>query len=176
MSVTTDSPSPRPSVTPSGVSRRSGGGRGPRVRLGRAPLRLIACWRSGELDCQLAAGINPQTTTVLALHAERIIERRSRTRLANGLTRALRSARDTAPGFTAAVRPYAPELIAADSALAALHCCLRSPAPVNAQGVAILRALLTDAASPLYQPSEPGALINRLRTAAATLGPSDPPD
>jgi hypothetical protein len=38
--------------------------------------------------------------------------------------------------------------------------------------MAMLRWVLTDAASPLYLPDEPGALGSRLRAAAAALEPS----
>jgi hypothetical protein len=38
--------------------------------------------------------------------------------------------------------------------------------------VAMLQVLLTDAASPLYRPSEPGARAHVLRQAAAALGPA----
>jgi hypothetical protein len=169
MSATTDSPSARLPVSPSGVPRVRGARRAPGAGLDRVRLRLIACWRAGELDRLLAAGIDPQTTDVLALRAARITTRRNRARIADGLARALRSARDTTPGITAAMRPYGPELVEAGSVVAALDRCLRGPDSVNAQGVAILRTLLTEPASALYQPNERGALAKRLAAAAATL-------
>jgi hypothetical protein len=148
-------------------------------RLDRAYARLLALRHAGELDRQLRAGVDPQTSAALALRAERITGRRSRTSLANGLAGALSSAQHATPGLTSAVRPQAPELIAASSVLAGLDRRLRDPEPVNPQGVALMRELLTDAASTLYQPSKPGALVNRLRTVAATLEPpnhrTDPP-
>ena len=172
MSVTSSARSPRRSVTSPGIPRRSASGPALRGRLDRAHQRLIACWRGAELDRQLATGISPGTTGVLTLRAQRITRRRSRTSLAAGLARALRSAERTTPGLTAALRAQASELVAARTVFAALDRRLRGSEPVSAQGVAILRALLTDSASTLYQPSEPGALASQLRTAAATLRPS----
>ncbi|MBV8998793.1 MAG: hypothetical protein JO304_07020 [Solirubrobacterales bacterium] len=49
---------------------------------------------------------------------------------------------------------------------------LRGAEPVTAQGVALLESLLTDGTSPLYVPTEPGALGSRLRAAAAALEPT----
>jgi hypothetical protein len=132
-------------------------------------MRLAAALRGGELDRRLAAGIDPQTTEVLALRAAKITARRSRTRVADGLARARLSAGRPSPGFTAAMRPDAAELSAAGSLLADLDDRLRGPEPINPQGVAILRELLTEPASPMYQYSEAGALAEWLRTAAATL-------
>jgi hypothetical protein len=179
MSVTSDPGNPSLSAAPSGVAGRAAAGRATGGRLDRAHARLLALRHAGELDRQLGAGVNPQTTAALTLRAERITRRRSRVSLANGLAGALHSAQHATPGLTSAVRPQAPELIAASSVLAGLDRRLRDPEPINPQGVALLRELLTDAASTLYQPSNPGALVNRLRTVAATLEPpnrqTDPP-
>jgi hypothetical protein len=155
------------------MAERTGRGRSAGGRVDRVHVRLFALRHRGELDRQLGAGVNPQTSAALALRAARITGRRSRTRLANGLAGALSSAQHATPGLTAAVRPQAPELIAASNVLASLDRRLRDPEPLNPQGVALLRELLTDAASTLYQPSQPGALVNRLRTVAATLEPPD---
>jgi hypothetical protein len=144
------------------------------MHLGYLRLRLIATWRSTELDRQLAAGVDPQTSNLLALRARKLTGRRSRKRVADGLVRVYRRAQNTTPGFTAAVRPNVGELLAAQTVLAAIDRRLRSSAPVKFEGVAMLHALLTDAASPLYQSSEPGALASRLRAAAAALERTDP--
>jgi hypothetical protein len=171
MSVTSDPRNPSLSAAPSGVAGRAATGRVTGGRLDRAHARLLALRHAGELDRQLGAGVNPQTSGALTLRAERITRRRSRTSLANGLAGALHSAQHATPGLTSEVRPQAPELIAASSVLADLDQRLRDPEPVNPQGVALLRVLLTDAASALYQPSDPGAPVNRLRTVAVTLEP-----
>jgi hypothetical protein len=89
--------------------------------------------------------------------------------------RAVRDAEGRTIGFSAAVRPHAREVVAARTVIATLDRRLRSAAPVSAQGVALLQSLLTDGTSPLYLPSEPGALGSRLRAAAAALEPAVSP-
>jgi hypothetical protein len=130
---------------------------------------LIAWLQAAELDRQLAAGASPRATAVLSIRASRITAPRSRRRLADGLARALRSAQDTTPGVSAAVRPDVREVLAARAVLVALDRRLRAPEPVTAHGLAMLQTLLTDGTSPLYRPGEPGALGSRLRAAAAAL-------
>jgi hypothetical protein len=138
----------------------------------RVRLALIVWYRAAQLDRQLAAGTSPQASTLIRLRAQRITGHRSRRRLADGLARALDSARDITPGFTAAVRPHRREVLAARIVLATLDRRLRAPEPVTAHGVAMLQVLLTEGTSPLYRPSEPGALGSRLRAAAAALEPT----
>ena len=134
-------------------------------------LTLIAGWHAAELDRQLAAGVNPSVSALLAIRGERLSSRRYRARMAAGLGRAIRDADPTRTGFSAAVRPDRREVIAARTVLGALDRRLRSPEPVSPQGVALLASLLTDGTSPLYRPGEPGALGSRLRAAAAALEP-----
>lgn len=140
----------------------------------RVLISLIAWWQVPELDRQLAAGVSAGTGAVLALRARRITTPRARRRIAHGLSGALRSAQATTVGFTAAVRPHAPEVLAARAVMAALEQRLCAPEPVTARGVAMLNVLLADGTSPFYQPDEPGALGSRLRAAAAALEPIKP--
>ena len=142
------------------------GGRWRRVRLG-----LIARWRAWELDGQLAAGVSPASGALLAVRAQRLTSRCFRDRVADGLTRTVRDAEAGALSFSAAVRPHRGEVIAARTVLTTLERRLRGAEPVSAQGVALLEWLLTDGTSPLYVPTEPGALGSRLRAAAAALEP-----
>jgi len=134
-------------------------------------LTLIAGWHAGELDRQLAAGVSPGASALLAVRGERLTSRRYRARMAAGLARAVRDADPTRTGFSAAVRPDRREVVAARTVLAALDRRLRAAEPVSPQGVAILESLLTDGTSPLYRPAESGALGSRLRAAAAALEP-----
>lgn len=143
------------------------------TRLGGLRLHLYAAWHSITLDRELAEGVDPQSSPVLELRARKLVGPRGRKRIADGLARALRSATDTTPGITTALPPRARELLKARTVLTALDHRLRGSECVSAQGVAMLRGLLTDAASPLYQPSGPGELASRLRAAAAALTPSD---
>jgi hypothetical protein len=132
---------------------------------------LIACWRAGELDRQLAAGASPSASALLAIRSRRLIGRGRRARVAAGLARAAHDAAAIQPAFSAAVRPDRAEVIAARTVLATLTRRLRAPAPVSARGVALLESLLSDGTSALYRPTEPGALGSHLRAAAAALEP-----
>lgn len=147
-------------------SLRRGGGWWSRIRLA-----LIASWRAPELDRQLAAGESPGASALLAIRSERLTGERYRARVAAGLARAVRDAEATTHGFSAAIRTDRREVIAARTVLATLDRRLRAAEPVSAQGVALLESLLTDGVSPLYRPTEPGALGSQLRAAAAALEP-----
>jgi hypothetical protein len=93
--------------------------------------------------------------------------------VADGLARAMRDARATTVGFSAAVGPDRRELLAARTVLGALERRLRASEPVSVRGVAMLYVLLSDGSSSLYRPSEPGALGSELRAAAAALERAD---
>jgi hypothetical protein len=147
-------------------SRPSGG-------FSRVRLAVSAWWRAPGLDRQLAAGASPQESMLLALRARRITSRRGRGRVGDGLARAMRDARATRVGFSAAVGPDRRELLAARTVLGALERRLRGPEPVGARGVALLYVLLSDGSSPLYRPGERGALGSALRAAAAALELAD---
>jgi hypothetical protein len=142
----------------------------------RTRVALIVWWRAAQLDRQLAAGASPRASLVLAVRAHRITTRRSRVRVADGLARAFRDARAGTRGFSAAVRPHRREMLAARSVLDTIERRLRDRGPVAARGVAMLRLLLIDGTSPLYRPTEPGALGSELRAAAAVLEPVDEGD
>jgi hypothetical protein len=148
--------------------------RRPRYRP-RVPARLLAVWRAAELDRQLAAGTAPGASAELALRARVITGPRSRRQVADGLLRARRAARNKVPGLSAAIRPNADEVLAARVVLSAIDRRLRAPEPVTARGLAMLRMLLTDGASPLYAPRERGALGSQLRAVAAVLEPGKRP-
>ena len=138
----------------------------------RVRVFAVVRWQGARLDRELAAGIGPQTSEAHALRARTITGRRSRASVARGLQRVIRTATDTAPGFTAAVRPDRREVLAARAVIEALERRLRAPEPVSARGMAILGGLLTEGTSPLYRPDEAGALGSQLRAAAAALEPA----
>lgn len=137
----------------------------------RLRLALRVGWHSAELDRRLAAGVSPWSSDELALRARRLISRRGRARLASGLTRAARDAQKGPPGFSAAARPDAREVLAARTVLDAIARRLGAREPVAPRGVAMLQELLTDGTSPLYRPGEKGALGSLLRAAAVALEP-----
>jgi len=133
-------------------------------------LGVLVSWHGAELDGLLAAGADPHASVLLAERARRLTTPRSRKRVAQGLRRAWRSAQ-ARPGFSAAVRPNANELLAARAVVAAIDHRLRSPDPVRAQGVARLQALLTNGGSALYLTDSEGRLASELRRAASALAP-----
>ena len=63
------------------------------------------------------------------------------------------------------------EIFGAAAVLDTLDRRLSDSQPVAAQGMALLRSLLTDGGGPLYRPTEPGALDDRLRAATTVLEP-----
>ena len=137
-------------------------------------IALSACWQASRLDRELAAGVIPEAVDALALRARRVTGRRSRTSIAHGLARVVRTASDTGAGFTAAVPPNRQEVLAARPVIDALRRRLAGGEPVTARGMAMLSELLSEPMSPLYRPDEPGALGSRLRAAAAALEPRNP--
>lgn len=155
----------RPAAVHPGIAWPDSRRRRPGLRLA-----LSVWWRGADLDRRLAEGEDPWASDALTLRANRITGARHRTRAANGLAGALRSAREGGAGFTAAVRPNSPDLLEAGRLVATIERRLRDPGPVAPRGVAIVRSLLIDGNSPLYRPDEPGALGSRLRAAAAALG------
>jgi hypothetical protein len=65
-------------------------------------------------------------------------------------------------------------VIEAESAINAMIERVRSPKPVQAQGMALAERILTNAdGSPLYNVSEPGTLRREMRGAASALDTHD---
>lgn len=147
------------------------GVRAPRRSARRRSVRLALTvwWRATDLDLALAAGADPWTRDDLAARARRLTSARSRTGIAKSLAGVVRSAGNTTPRFTSAVRPCCEDVLEAAAVIGSIERRLRAPGPVNAEGVAMVRLLLIDGNGPLYQPGDPGALTDCLRTAAAAL-------
>jgi hypothetical protein len=142
------------------------------IREGPIRATLKSWLRGWELDRQLAAGCSPETDAALAMRAHRITSRRSRRRLAGGLARALRAIEPGRPILTAAARPNLEEVRAARTVLASLERRLWAKQQIAPRGAAMLTLLLSDCTSPLYQPTEQGALGSVLRAAAIALEPA----
>jgi hypothetical protein len=136
----------------------------------RARWGLLAHWHADTLDRALAAGAGPYAGALTAVRAAQLTTARSRRRLAGGLSRVRRDAADELSGFTAVVAPDRHEVAAAAAEITALEQRLRDGAPVDAAGVAMLRLMLTDGSSPLYDPVGAGSLARHLRTVTAALG------
>jgi hypothetical protein len=119
------------------------------------------------LDRDLAAGRTG--SPALALRAEQLITPRSRRGLARGLSRLLADAEAARAPLTAVVAPCRGEVRAARPGLEALIARLRDGGAVGVQGVALVRLLLVDGASPAYVAGAPGALAGWARTALRAL-------
>jgi hypothetical protein len=162
-------PHPHPASPPAWpaavrLSRRAGWRR-------RTRWALLAHWHAGTLDRALAAGAGPYAGAVIAVRAQQLTTARSRRRLAGGLARVRRDAAGALSGWTAVVAPDHHEVAAAALEIVALERRLRDGGRVEAAGAAMLRILLTDGSSPLYDPVGAGSLARHLRAVAGALGP-----
>ena len=171
MSVAGQHPQPQPASPPAWPGadrlpqrRRAGWRR-------RARWALLARWHADTLDRALAAGIGPYAGALTAVRAEQLTTRRSRRQLADGLERVRRDATSELSGWTAVVTPDRHEVVAAGPEIAALERRLRHAGRIDAAGAAMLRLLLTDGTSPLYDPVGAGSLARHLRAVAGALGP-----
>ena len=143
-----------------------------RGRWRRARLALIAGWHAGELDRQLAAGASPGATALLAIRGERLTSRRYRARIAAGLARAVRDAEGarraaSAQRFGRTGARWSPPVPCSRPSIAG---CVR-PSRSAPRGSRCSSRCSPTVRSPLYRPTEPGALGSRLRAAAAALEP-----
>jgi hypothetical protein len=132
---------------------------------------LTMTLRAGALDRELAAGARLRGNPRLQLRGQRVTCRKRRDRLAAALERLVEQARDTRPGLTSAIPMAREEVLGAGIQLLDLACRLRSDAPVDPQGVLLIGRLLSDGASPVFLPPEPGALRGVARELNAALAP-----
>jgi hypothetical protein len=137
----------------------------------RARRALLARWHADTLDRELAAGANPRDSALLAMRAHQLTTGYSRRQLAAGLARVQRDADSELSVLTAVAAPDRFEVPAAANEIATVERRLRDGEPLDAAGAAMLRLLLSDATSPLYDPVGPGSLARHLRAVAAALEP-----
>jgi hypothetical protein len=97
----------------------------------------------------LLAGPKPNWRT--ALRARWLTKDRTRERAARAIEGALDAAEKPPQSLTAAIPVARRAVLASRPQLVSLAEQLRAPAPVYAQGVALVLDLVTDAGSPLYQ-------------------------
>ena len=121
----------------------------------RQPNRLVslrARLRRGSLDRELASGIAPWRSPAHAARALQLTSARRREAYAQGLERVLaeteRMPRNTR--FSGVVTPDPTSVILSAPTIWEIIATLRAPAPVSAEGMARLQALLCDGAGPLY--------------------------
>lgn len=114
--------------------------------------RLVAKCTSGRLDRALADGATPESSVLLAIRAQQLVDAHMRFVLADSL----RELADEATGSTAHRLSRVPmdwpavRAVAGDLRMLAAHLLERAPTP--ARGVAQVNVLLTDGGGPLYSP------------------------
>ncbi len=109
--------------------------------------RLVSALRADSLDRALVAGRDPTSSHALTLRAARLTSMRRRSQLAAGIDRLATSG--AVPGRSVVAGPVA-AVSANRDRLMGLAALLRGGAPLYAAGVARLRLLLTDPASPAH--------------------------
>lgn len=107
-----------------------------------------------QLERRLAKGEEAASHPALALRATQLVEPRSRECLAAHLERLVVESRTRGRELSAAAPIAYGRVVASRDELRAIADSLRAPKPVQARGVAMLATLLTDAASPLFAPSD----------------------
>jgi hypothetical protein len=107
--------------------------------------RLRSFVRGDVLDHALAAGVTPESSVLLAVHAQRIVRPRACRALAATLRRLVNG---RIPGSSAPVSRARVQREAAR--LEAVAARLEVNGPIGARGVADLRVLLSEASGPLY--------------------------
>ncbi len=140
---------PQRTIAPTDSASRSGAPqpRGAIVQ-GAVRARLTARIRGRGLDRALIEGADPSASPQLTARVALLTSRRSRDGLAEGLERLLEGARGPRRRWWALSRCDA--LLDNASEIRALAGVLRSRTPVYASGVAAVRELLGDSASPAY--------------------------
>ena len=114
--------------------------------------------RGNALDRAIADGCPPDSRLDLTLRAGQLVHPLSRRRLAASVRRIVAEAESPGPGFSAAVPPHRRAVATWREALLGLADRLARLEPVNPTGVARLRELISDGASPLYDPQSERSL------------------
>jgi hypothetical protein len=130
--------------------------------------QLLVRLRRGTLDRALADGIDPLRSPALALRA-RQLEAHEITGVAARMRSILRELDHPTPGFSAGVPIRRAQVAAARPFITNLVECLDTIEDPRAAGAARTRLLVTDGSSPVYAPSDPGALARLAWRAADAL-------
>jgi hypothetical protein len=125
--------------------------------------------RRGALDRSLAHGADPSDTPELRRRARQLTSRRCRAGLAQGIRNLIEEAEADRRGYTAAVPLQRFEIMREREFLLQLADDLASDDELNARGIALVDALLTDGTSPVYTSSPEGKLHRALIHARAAL-------
>jgi hypothetical protein len=132
--------------------------------------RIFARLRAPSLDRELTAGCASWRSPTHAARALQLTSERHRRGLARSLEHLIEHAEKPTVGFlSAAVPPCREHVREAMPQILAISSRLRSGEPLDARGVARLRALLSDGAGPCYTRSQPDALALALQTVSESL-------
>jgi hypothetical protein len=134
-------------------------------------LGLRARLAGGGFDARLAAGEDPAGDPALAVRAVQLTRPRARMRFACGLERVCSDSRPRA-AFSSAIPVNYRAVGVARPALGQLSAALRDREAVDARGVALAQAILTDLTGPLYRPAAEDALCEATREALLALSAS----
>jgi hypothetical protein len=141
----------------------------PHLRLGSPWLRARVWLNRQSLDRRLAHGESTLASPELARRGEQLASIRSRHSLAVGIRRVLGDAERPRRALSAAAPVQRRPILDARARLEQLAADLDAHEPVKLAGIARVRLLLTDGASPLYSPHPQGALDEAVAHAQAAL-------
>ncbi len=131
--------------------------------------RLLSRLRGASLDRRLAAGLEPETSRLLATRAQLLMASTSRQRLADEWRDLINRAHRPPTGGSRRVSLQRRRIIAAEQDIRRLAGVLSAPLAPAARGVAMAGLLLTDGTGPLYNRhagSELGAALHEIADAA----------
>ena len=132
--------------------------------------RIVARLLAPRIDRDLAQGTPSRSTVTHAARAMQLTSNRSRHSLARSLELLVERAEQRAPScMSAAVAPCREQVRNALPEIRAISAWLRTAEPIDARGVAMLRAVLGDGGGPCYVRSHPAALTGRLQEVSRCL-------
>jgi hypothetical protein len=140
------------------------------IRPIRARDRIVARLRADHLDRQLAAGVSPDTSALLTLRARRLFRPAVRRKMTRGLRRLVYfvQGHSRAPGDATLTRE---QVYTAIPGLLRLADRLEAPEPLDVQGIARTRLLLTDPTGPLFYRRGADGVSAAVEQALAALTP-----
>lgn len=139
------------------------------VERARVTARMRARMGTRRLDRALAAGVSPDSSAGLSVHAHDLIGARARCQLSRSIRRLLDEAVHPVRPLSFSVPVCRSKVLRSRPALETLAKRLAGEGPLNACGLARLRILLSDGAGPLYDHPRADDLAPALERAIAAL-------
>ncbi len=127
-----------------------------------------------RLDADLAAGRPPEASPRHAARARRLVTPRMRDGLASNWEHLLSTAQHPTGGRSNRAPIRRGRVQRAESEIREMIAALRATGPIPARGVAIATRLLTDGASPIYNPRGSSDLTTTVALALEHLDPAAP--